>query len=312
MELVDREHMLKKHANTFIALFALIVLLLSQVAINVYGEASPVTCVVITNPVETKPVPNYTVIVNPQNAKVIPGSTITFDVTVLSKGNITDVISLGVLGLPEGISTAFAPAKGTPSFTSKLTMSVDEMLCPGIYSPTIIAQNTNLQLAEIKLEVVSAGSVRKAMENKIAELGSRIDDLERTIKENQSNSFAGYISVLMVAIIGSFLLGAFALFVLLRHLTKNSKASNDAKTSSDVKLQEIIDLLKQLIETRKQTEAKPEVRSEVRQAASKEQPAAEPKVGDIWYAHCPTCDLRTEHSRDYEGVFCTRCGNRSS
>ncbi|MGH9909657.1 MAG: hypothetical protein ACRD32_03375, partial [Nitrososphaerales archaeon] len=87
--------------------------------------------------------------------------------------------------------------------------------------------------------------------------------------------------------------------------------SNDAKTSSDVKLQEIIDLLKQLIETRKQTEEKPEVRSEVRQAASKEQPAAEPKVGDIWYAHCPTCGLRTEHSRDYEGVFCTRCGNRS-
>jgi hypothetical protein len=283
---------------------------------DAYGEASPVTCVVITNKVESELKLNYTVAVNPPYAKVIPGSVITFDVIVLSKDkeNAKDVISLDIVGLPEGISSVFDPVRGTPDFISKLTISVDEMICPGTYAPTIIAQNTNLQLADFKLEVASVGSVRNALESEIAELSSKIDDLEQTIKEIRSETarvndsgFAGYIVVLLVAVIGSFLLGAFALFVLLRHSTKNPRPAG-----TEVRLQEMIDSLKQLIGTRKQTE-ETEIKNEAGQVTRKEESTTvEPKVGDVWYAYCPTCGLRTEHGRDYEGAFCARCNTRST
>lgn len=297
-----------KYDNALVALLALIFLLSTEGVITyVYGEASPVTCIVITNPVESKVASNYTVAVNPSSARVIPGKTATFDVAVMSKDNVPEVILLGITGLPEGISAVFDPVKGTTNFVSKLTITVDEMICPGVYAPSIVAKDTNLQLADFKLEVASAGAVREAMEDKI-------DDLERTIREDRFDTFAGYFAILLVAIIGSFLLGAFALFVLLRHL----KVKNSAvPVGNDVKLQEIIDLLKQLIETsRKQPkiihEARPEIKSEVEQVEKKEKGIAEPNVGDVWYAYCSICGLRTEHGRDYEGVFCARCGNRST
>jgi len=279
----------------------------TQVTIrNAEGEANPVTCVVITNPVEHKLASNYTVTVSPESARVLPGDTTTFDVIVRSKDNVPKVISLGIIGLPKGISAAFDPAKGTTDFASKLTVKVDEMMCAGVYAPSIVAKDTNMQLAGFKLEVAGAGSAREAMGNKITELNARIDDLERVIHENQSNIFAGYVAVLLVAIIGSFLLGAFALFVLLRHVkAKNSRMPE----SSDLKLQETIDLLKNLIETSRKL---PATKGEVEPVTRKEQQVTEPKVGDVWYAFCPICDLRTEHGRDYEGIFCSRCGNRST
>lgn len=314
----DHEQMFgKKYANMFLALFTIITLLSTQGVIRgAYGEASPVTCVVISNPAQSKSASNYIVTVNPPSAKVIPGSTTTFDVTVLSKDSVKDVVSLSVVGLPKGISADFDPAKGTNDFTSKLTISVDEMICPGIYTPIITAQGTNLQLADFKLEVASAGYVREAMgnkiaelENKIAALSSKTDGLESTATENQSNSFEAYMVVLLVAIIGSFMLGAFALFVLLRHSTKNSTL----QTGTDVKLQEIIDLLKHFIGTsKKELDAGPAVKNESGQVTGKEQPVTEPKVGDVWYAYCQICGLRTEHGRDHEGIFCVRCGNRAS
>lgn len=305
---------MEKHVNLSIALFALVMILSTQVTIrNTEGEASPVTCVVITNPVEHKLASNYTVTVSPASARVLPGDTATFDVIVRSKDNVPKVISLDIVGLPKGISAAFDPAKGTTDFTSKLTIKVDEMMCAGVYVPSIVARDTNRQLADFKLEVAGAGSVREALENKITELNgriaglnARIDDLERTIRENQSNIFAGYVAILLVAIIGSFLLGAFALFVLLR----NGKAKNSRMLeSSDLKLQEIIDLLKNLIEPSRKL---PAIKGEVEPVTKKEQQVTEPKVGDVWYAFCPICGLRTEHGRDYEGIFCARCGNRST
>jgi DNA repair exonuclease SbcCD ATPase subunit len=156
--------------------------------------------------------------------------------------------------------------------------------------------------------------MRNALESEIAELSSKIDELEQAIREIRSETarvndsgFAGYIAVLLVAVIGSFLLGAFALFVLLRHSTKNPKPAG-----TEVRLQEMIDSLKQLIETRKQTE-ETEIKNEAGQVTRKEESTTvEPKVGDVWYAYCPTCGLRTEHGRDYEGAFCARCNTRST
>jgi len=293
---------LGRYTNTFVALLVLFLFLSTQgVVRHANGEASPVTCVVITNPVESKVASNYIVTVNPSSTKVIPGSTATLDVAVMSKDNVPEVIALDITGLPDGIGAIFDPIKGTTDFVSKLTITIDEMICPGVYAPSIVARDTNMQLADFKLEVASAGSVREEMASEIAKLDAKIDYLEHAIREDQFNVFAGYLAVLLVAIIGSFLLGAFALFVLLRHL----KAKNSVMPrGDDVKLQEIIDLLKQLVATRKQPE--------VEHVTEKEQRVAEPKIGDVWYAYCPICGLRTEHGRDYEGIFCARCGNRST
>ena len=274
---------------------------------DVRGLASPVTCVAITNPVEA-PVANYTVIINPPTAKIASGSTATFDLMIQSKDHVPEDISLSIVGLPEGITAVFDPSRGTTDFTSKLTISVDEMMCPGVYAPTIITKNKKLQLADLKLEVDNAGSVRKSLENKIAALSSKIDDLEQTIgkiKDGQEDSsLAGFVAIVLVAVIGSFLLGAFALYVLLRNMAKIS-----ATSGTDAKLQSIIDLLKQLTESLgKQHNTNPV--KNTAEHVTKEQPA-EPKEGDVWYAYCTRCGLSTEHGRDYVGVFCARCGNRS-
>lgn len=305
---------MKRYTSVFVALFALILFLSMQgVARYTNGEASPVTCVVITNPVEPKVVSNYTVTVNPSSAKVIPGSTATFNVAVMSKDDVPEVIVLDITGLPDGIRANFDPVKGTTDFVSKLTITIDEMICPGIYAPSIVAKDTNMQLADFKLEVAGAGSVREEMREEISELNAKIDDLEHVIREEQSNIFAGYLALLLVAVIGSFLLGAFALFVLLRHLRAKDSA---IPTGNDVKFQAIMDLLRQLVGTRKQQEiaqtAKPSEEGRFEGIAKREKDVTERGVGDVWYAYCPICALRTEHGRDYEGIFCARCGNRST
>ena len=324
---------LEKHVDTCIALLALAlsVLLPTQVVIrDANGEGSPVTCVVLTNPTVSAVPSNYTVTVDPASAKVIPGETATFGVSVMSNDKATEVISLDVTGLPDGISAVFDPEKGTTDFESKLTIAVDEMICPGVYAPSIVARDTNLQLAEFRLEVAGAGSIREALEDEIAELNfkidglnTKIDDLESKIKNGQFDVSGGYLAIILVAIIGSFLLAAFALFVLLRYSkSKNSPAPTpvpvqpQASASNNGKLQEIIFLLRQLIETSRRLpgiiyEPKQEARSEVEKAVKKE-PVSEPKVGDVWYAYCQICGLQTEHGRDYQGEFCARCGNRST
>ncbi len=323
---------LEKHVDTCIALLAIVlsVLLPTQSVIkDVNGEGSPVTCVVLTNPTVSAVASNYTVSVDPANAKVIPGDTATFDVSVISKDKKPEAISLDVTGLPDGISAIFDPAKGTTDFESTLTINVDEMICPGVYAPSIVARDTNLQLAEFRLEVAGAGSIREALEDEIAELNAKIDELNTKIDEFERKRdglfdiSGGYLAIILVAIIGSFLLAAFALFVLLRYSkSKNSPAPTAMPTTSQApannngKLQEIVFLLRQLIETSRRLpqiiyEPKPETRGEVEKTTKKE-PAMEAKVGDVWYAHCQICGLQTEHGRDYQGEFCARCGNRST
>lgn len=320
-----------------IALFAIVlsVLLPTQGVIrDANGEGSPVTCVVLTNPPVSAVASNYTVTVDPASAKVIPGDTAIFDVSVISKDKEPEAISLDVTGLPEGISAIFDPAKGTTDFESTLTITVDEMICPGVYAPSIVARDTNLQLAEFRLEVAGAGSIRQALEDEIAELNAKIDELNTKIddferkRDGQFDISGGYLAIILVAIIGSFLLAAFALFVLLRYSkSKNSPAPTPGPSppqpsaSNNGKLQEIIFLLRQLIETSRRLpqiiyEPKQETRSEgekvVKEEPVTEEPVTEPKVGDVWYAYCQICGLQTEHGRDYQGEFCARCGNRST
>lgn len=284
----------------------LIVLLPIEDAIKQTYGASPVTCVVITNPTTEPLSPNYIVTVNPARAKVFPGETAIFDIAVMSKDNIPDTISLGITGLPQGITSVFDPARGTTDFSAKLTLSVDEMICPGVYAPSIIASNIGMQLVDLKLEVAGAGSVSEAIRDEIAKLNSRIDDLERTIRERQVSDFASYVSIILAAIIGSFLLGAFALFVLLRHLRiKNSSLS----LGNDTKLQEIINLLRQSIGSSRSEPKHEETTTEVRQERN-EKIINERQIGATWYEYCAVCGLRTEHTRDYEGNLCVRCGNR--
>ncbi len=326
-----REQISRKHVHTFTAILPLILLLSAHGVVDVYGQASPVTCVVLTNPVEFELALEYAVTVNPQLATIIPGSKTTFDIVVLSR-NETDFISVDIVGLPDGINAFCNPIKGATEFTSQLTVSLDEPISPGIYTPRVIVQNTNQQLANFKLEVAATPYLPDAMENEvaessskmeneiaessskmeneIAELSSKSDELEITIRENQADSFEGYdVVLLLAAIIGSFALGAFALYVLLRHEVKSSTISK----GDELKLQNIVELLRQSIEiSRKQTEAEPQIKGGLEQIARKDHPAAEPKVVDVWYAYCPKCNLRTEHGRDYEGIFCARCGNRSS
>lgn len=319
-----------KRATVSVVMFALIMLPQGMVG-TVHGEGSPVTCVVISNPTVSRVPSNYTVTVNPASARVIPGESAAFDVLVMSNDRVPTAISLDITGLPEGISAVFDPENGRTDFASKLTVSVDEMICPGVYAPSIVASDTNLQLAEFKLEVAGAGSVRETMESKIDDLGQKIDDLEGKIADlhdklddlerasgkHRYGIFAGFFAVLLVAIIGSFLLGAFALFVLMRHVkTRNAApaAVSPVPPNNDPRLHMIIDLLRQLVQTsRRQSEITPESRSEIRKETdqgTKKEDVAEPNVGDVWYASCPICGLRTEHGRDYDGVYCARCGSR--
>ncbi len=320
---------MEKHVDVYIALFALtlVVLLPTLVIRDANGEGSPVTCVVLTNPPVSAVASNYTVTVDPASAKVIPGDSTTFDVSVISKDKAPEVISLDVTGLPEGISAVFDPPKGTTNFESILTITVDEMICPGVYAPSIVARDTNLQLAEFRLEVAGAGSIRQALEDEIAELNAKIDELNTKIddferkRDGQFDISGGYLAIILVTIIGSFLLAAFALFVLLRYsklrnsLTPTTMPTT-APSNNNGKLQEIVFLLRQLIETSRRLpqiiyEPKSETRSEVERPAKKET-TVEAKVGDVWYAYCKICGLQTEHGRDYQGEFCARCGNRSA
>jgi len=320
--------------DVYVALFALAlaVLLSTQVVIrDANGEGSPVTCVVLTNPPVSAVASNFTVTVDPASAKVIPGDTATFDVSVMSKDKEPEAISLNVTGLPDGISAIFDPPNGTTDFESTLTITVDEMICPGVYAPSIVARDINVQLAEFRLEVAGAGSIREALEDEIAalnakidEFNTKIDDFERK-RDGQFDISGGYLAITLVAIIGSFLLAAFALFVLLRYLKSTNSpapatmpATMPAPTPSNNngKLQEIVFLLRQLIESMRRPpqiiyEPKPETKGEVEKPTKKE-PATEAKVGDVWYAYCQICGLQTEHGRDYQGEFCARCGNRSA
>jgi hypothetical protein len=317
---------LEKHVDVYSALLVVIAILLPTQGVfrDVNGEGSPVTCVVLTNPTVSAVASNYTVTVNPASAKVMPGDTAIFDVSVMSNDKAKEIISLDVTGLPEGISAVFDPEKGTTDFESKLTVAVDEMICPGVYAPSIVARDTNTQLAEFRLEVAGAGSIRQALEDEISELNNKIDELNERIDELESNGQfdipSGYLAIILVAIIGSFLLGAFALFILSRYSkSRNSPTPTPTQPpapSNNGKLQEIIFLLRQLIETSRRQpqiiyEPKPETKSEIEQIPKKE-PVAEPKVGDVWYAYCQICGLQTEHGRDYQGEFCARCGNRST
>jgi hypothetical protein len=320
---------LGKRVDVYVVLFALAlaVLLPTQVVIkDVNAEGSPVTCVVLTNPTVSTVASNYTVTVDPASAKVIPGDTATFEVSVMSKDRTPEVISLDVTGLPDGISAIFDPPKGTTDFESTLTITVDEMICPGVYAPSIVARDTNLQLAEFRLEVAGAGSIRQALEDEIAELNAKIDELNTKIhdferkRDGQFDISGVYLATTLVAIIGSFLLAAFTLFVLLRYLkSKNSPAPATipapAPSNNNGKLQEIVFLLRQLIETsRKLPQIISEPKLETREVEKplKKEPATEAKVGDVWYAYCQICGLQTEHGRDYQGEFCARCGNRST
>jgi hypothetical protein len=315
-----------------LVLAMVIVMLLPPVmAANVRGEGSPVTCVVINNPPLPKVPSNYTVTVNPQSAKVIPGENAVFDVYVMSVNKVPADISLDITGLPDSITAVFDPASGRTDFASKLTLYVNEMICPGVYAPSIVAKDTNLQLAEFKLEIAGVGAVRETLEERMDELQGRLDalhdkldELEDKINHEEGNDrydvSAGYFAVLIISIIGSFLLGGFALFVLMRHVKKSKDNSHVIATSppsSDAKLQDVIELLKQLIDISRERFREEKVRHEVKSEGREEKTGTakettEPKVGDVWYAYCPVCGLRTEHGKDYDGSFCARCGNRSS
>ena len=83
------------------------------------------------------PVPDFTISVSPISGSVVQGGSAGATVSITSIGGFTDTVSLSASGLPSGAAPTFAPASGTPSFTSTLTISTSPTTPAGTYAITI-------------------------------------------------------------------------------------------------------------------------------------------------------------------------------
>lgn len=71
---------------------------------------------------------------NPQTLTVAPGSSASAKVTVKLASGKTWGTNLDASALPSGLTVAFDPASGDPTFTSTMSVKVTSSVAPGTYS----------------------------------------------------------------------------------------------------------------------------------------------------------------------------------
>ncbi|WP_455286041.1 COG1470 family protein [[Eubacterium] cellulosolvens] len=80
---------------------------------------------------------DFSVSVSPQAQTVSLGDETTYSVTVNLVSGSSQLVTLSLSGEPGGITGAFSPSSGSPSFSSSLTLAVSSSASPGSYSMTI-------------------------------------------------------------------------------------------------------------------------------------------------------------------------------
>ena len=75
--------------------------------------------------------------VSPTERTAAPGSSASYAVTVNLVAGSSQLVTLSLSGEPGGVTGAFSPSSGSPSFSSSLTLAVDSSTSPGSYSMTI-------------------------------------------------------------------------------------------------------------------------------------------------------------------------------
>ena len=93
-------------------------------------------------PVTVTPAPNYSLEVAPPTLTIARGASDTTTITI-ARSSFTGAVTLGVSGLPAGVTNLFEPAAPTTS-TSRLTLTVGAAVIPGTYDLTVTGNTTQL------------------------------------------------------------------------------------------------------------------------------------------------------------------------
>ncbi|MFQ6130044.1 MAG: PGF-pre-PGF domain-containing protein, partial [Candidatus Hadarchaeaceae archaeon] len=83
------------------------------------------------------PAPDFSISVSPTSDEVAQGSSTTATVTVTATEGYSYMVDLSASGQPSGVTVAFSPSSGTPSFDSTLTISVGRGAPVGTHTITI-------------------------------------------------------------------------------------------------------------------------------------------------------------------------------
>ena len=96
--------------------------------------------------------PDFSLSASPASQNVTAGNATTFSATVSPLNSFTGTVSLGVSGLPTGVTAGFAPASISTSGSSTLTLTSAKTTAAGTYTLTIsgtsgtLLHNTNVSL----------------------------------------------------------------------------------------------------------------------------------------------------------------------
>lgn len=124
----------------------------STLTITVGGGVTPGTYTLVVNgngapgarttqlPLTVTPAPDYSLEVNPATLSIARGSSDTATIAI-QRSSFPGPVTLGVTGLPAGVTGAFDPAAPTTS-TSRLTLTVSAGVTPGPYNLTITGYAT--------------------------------------------------------------------------------------------------------------------------------------------------------------------------
>ncbi len=103
--------------------------------------------------------PDFKISVSPRTQAVAAGGTTFYEVTVTSINGFSDVVTLSVSGVPDGVSGSFNPNPLVPTETSILTIPTSAVILQGQYSLLITgASGANLHSVEAMLNVTAPGS----------------------------------------------------------------------------------------------------------------------------------------------------------
>ena len=103
-------------------------------------------------PLTVTPAPNYSLEVTPPTLTIARGASDTTTI-LIARSSFTGPVTLGVNGLPAGVTNLFEPAAPTTS-TSRLTLTVGAAVASGAYPLTVTGDNPQLGARTAALSLI--------------------------------------------------------------------------------------------------------------------------------------------------------------
>ncbi len=104
---------------------------------------------------------DFEVLASPTDSTATPGSSTSYTIMVNLLSGSTQSVTLSLSGQPGGVSGAFSPLSGSPTFSSSLTLSVASSVSTGSYTMTVTGVGGGkTHTATIKLTVSQAPDFR--------------------------------------------------------------------------------------------------------------------------------------------------------